>query len=118
MNKIQFFVSLYLLIFIFSCKPDKDIALSDAQKIIGTWEREFVEGGFENAIDTIKYSIDTVFTRDNKFLYKLNKGNIIYIDKTDTLFNVPYKFDGNDNLRLECYRLGAVTCYYKLTRIK
>lgn len=118
MRSKQFFAILYFLFSLYSCKPDKDVTPTDAQKIIGEWKREFVDGGTNNRLDTLKYTKDSVFTRTSRFKYVLKNDSIMHLDGNDIVYNVPLKFEGADNIRMECYYQIGVVCYFNLTRIK
>jgi len=114
----QFFVIVFSLFSLFSCKPDKEVSITDSDKIIGEWKREFVNGGLNNRLDTLKYGKDSVLVGDSKYYYVLSRGNIIHIDGLDTVFKVPYKFDGNDKFRTECFIQIGMICYFNLTKVK
>lgn len=118
MRTHQTLIVVFVLFFVCACKPDKNVSPTDVQKIVGKWQREFVDDSPMSKLDTVVYGKDSVFMRDSKFRYILDNGRVIHIDGTDTVFKVPYKFDGNDKFRTECYFQIGLVCHFNFVRIK
>ena len=113
-------MAVFILIFLFSCRNDKDVVPSDSQKIIGAWKREGVLDGITfGPTDTMKFGKDSVEEKYEKYKYELKDGKIIYYIGIIAASKTPYQFISDDNLKIECFgRPIGSSCHSNLTRLK
>ena len=113
-------MAVFILIFLFSCRNDKDVVPSDSQKIIGIWKSEGVLDGISYGLaDTLKFGKDSVEEKYGKYKYELKEGKIIYYVGIIVASKTPYQFISDDNLKIECVGSpSGSSCYSNLTRLK
>ena len=111
--KIILYVFTFALL-IYSCNKEK----SDAQKMVGTWKREFRNGMTGQILLEDTVYIDKVhFNLDNiDYSFFLKNDSLFLINDADTL-TYCYDFITENQIRINCFSPIEVGLYYQLKRI-